>query len=140
MIIRKAFALFWLLVSMTPVFAQIPFGQVIQINTHFRSVMGDPTWLLIIRDVNSGVVFPYIYDIHDTDNFWLAVSYGRSFRITASTLKFGPFAVIHNFCLLENGILSGQSMIVSLSGDLTPYRGSSRCHVTKYKSAFTIAP
>lgn len=137
MTIRKVCALFWLLTSMNPVFAQI--GQVIQINTHFRSVMGNPTWLLILRDVDSGVVIPYIYDIQDPDNFWLAINYGRSYRVTASTLKFGPYAVIHNFCRLEDGILTRQSMIVTLSGNLTPYRGSSTCHIIKYKGEFPVA-
>jgi hypothetical protein len=131
---RKIFGLILLLVAMTAARTDTLPGETLQINTQFRSVMGKPTWLLIIRDVNTGVVIPYIFDIRENSNFWVAFTYGHSYRITASTLKFGPFAIIHNFCLLENGILTGKSMVIRLSGRLTPYRGSSICHVTKYRS------
>ncbi len=134
MTIRKLFALFWLSLCMTSASAQNPFGQTLQINTYFRSVIGSPTWLLIIRDEDTGVVIPYMFDIKREDNFWIAFTYGHSYRVTASTVKWGPFAVIHNFCRLEDGILSRQSMIISLSGKLTPYRYSSFCKVIKFKS------
>lgn len=142
---RKLSVLFWLLVTLsswvTPANAGNPFGQTVQINTHFRGIMGKPVWLLVLRDVDSGVVTPYMYDIKNDDNFWLALSFGRNYIITASTLKFGPFAIIHNFCHLENGILSGQSMTVNISGDLTPASVTSKCRVLKYKdTAFNIAP
>ncbi len=134
MTIRKLFALFWLVIGMTSAAAQNPFGQALQINTHFRSILGSPTWLLIVRDVDTGVVIPYMFDIRNYDNFWIAFTYGHSYRVTVSTLKFGPFAVIHNFCRLEDGILSRRSMIISLTGNLTPNRFSSRCNVIKYNN------
>jgi hypothetical protein len=134
MTIRKLCTFFWLGLCITSANAQNPFGQTLQINTYFRSVVGNPTWLLIVRDMDTGIVLPYMFDIRNNDNFWIAFTYGHSYRITASTLKWGPFAKIHNFCRLEDGILSRQSMIISLSGNLTPYRYSSYCKVIKYKS------
>jgi hypothetical protein len=112
--------------------AQVPLGQTIQVNTHFRSVVNAPEWLLIVRDVRSGQVLPYLFDIRDNDNFWVAFTLGHSYRVTASKLKFGPYAVIHNFCGLEDGIISGESMYVTLRGDLTPNPGSVKCHIIKY--------
>lgn len=114
-------------------------GETLQINTHFRSLTGKPTWLLIVRDVDSGQVSPYLFDIRKNDNFWLAFTFGRAYRVTASTLKFGPYAVIHNFCHLQNGILTGKSMAITLSGDLTPNPEDFNCSVLKYDdSAFPL--
>lgn len=119
--------------------AQSSLGQTLQINTHFRSIIGKPTWLLIIRDVDSGQVLPYLFDIRHNDNFWVAVTFERSYRVVVSNLKFGPFAVINNFCGLENGILSGKSMYITLTGMLTPDPDSSACHVLKYSDMpFTV--
>lgn len=127
--------------KMTMVNAANLIGQTLQINTRFHSITGKPVWLLVLRDADTGVVVPYMYDIRNNDNFWLALSYGRNYIITASTLKFGPFAMIHNFCHLENGILSGKSMIITLSGDLTPAPVTFKCHVVKYNdNAFSVAP
>jgi len=137
--IRKYFVLFWLglAISFSIITANASgaLGQTIQINTRFRSVINNPlpVWLLILRDADTGVVLPYLYDVRNNDNFWIAFSFGRNYIVTASTLKFGPFAIIHNFCHLEDSVLSGQSMIITLTGDLTPSPATSRCRVLKYK-------
>jgi hypothetical protein len=115
-------------------------GQTVQINTRFNIVYGKPSWLIIIRDEDTGRILPYIFDVQNNDNFWIALTAGRSYRITASTLSFGPFAEIHNFCYLEDGILTAKSMFISLSGDLSPIRNSSNCRVMKYNDVpFPIA-
>ncbi len=143
--ISKFFALLlWICINMLcwaiPAQAQTPFGQTLQINTHFRSIIGKPTWLLILRDLDTGVVSPYLFDIMNNDNFWIAFSFGRNYIITVSNVKFGPFAIINNFCHIENKILSGKSVIISLSGDLTPSRTTINCHAIIYNdSAFPIA-
>lgn len=144
MAIKKCYVLLWLLISIfswiMPAFAINPMSQSVQINTHFRSITGKPVWLLVVRDANTGVVVPYMFDIRINDNFWIALSPGRNYIITASTLKFGPFAIIHNFCHLEDGVLSGTSMIIRLSGDLTPVPGTFKCHVSKFKDTpFSVA-
>jgi hypothetical protein len=114
--------------------------QTVQINTHFRSVLEKPTWLLILRDVESGQVLPYIYDVRGNDNFWIAFSTERTYRVTVSNLTFGKYAVIHNFCDLQNGIIEGKSIFVSITGELTPDPKSFRCHVLKYQSTpFTVS-
>ncbi len=114
-------------------------GQVLQINTHFRIVYGKPTWLLIVRDVETGLVSPYLFDIRKEDNYWVAFTYGHTYQVTASSLTFGPRANIKNFCHLENGILAGQSMTITLTGELAPVTSSYHCHISKYKDMpFTI--
>lgn len=111
-------------------------NQTVQINTRFSSIIGKPTWLVIIRDIKSGQVLPYQFDIKNNENYWIAFSSERAYRITASYLKFGPYAKIENFCHLENGILDGQSLIVSVTGQLTPNPKNTKCHVIKQRNAY----
>lgn len=119
--------------------AENPLGQTLQIYTHFKKILGKPSWLLIVRDVDTGQVSPYLFDLKHNDNFWVAFTYGHSYRVTASTVKFGAFAEINNFCNLEDGILSGKSMYITLSGSLTPDRNTSKCFVSKFhEDNFTI--
>lgn len=115
-------------------------NQTIQINTHFSSVAGKPSWLLIIRDMNSGEILPYVFDIKNNDNFWIAFSKEHNYRITVSKLKWGHTAVIRNFCHLEDGVISGQSFFITITGNLTPISSQSQCHILKYKDGpkFTI--
>ncbi len=107
--------------------------QTLQIYTHFQTFIGKPTWLLIVRDVESGLVSPYIFDIRNNDNFWVAFTFGHHYKVTTSKLTFDRYAVINNFCGLENGILSGVSMFMKLTGSLTPDPKTMKCHVTKYQ-------
>jgi len=127
------------LFSSIPAIADNEFGQTIQIYTQFRQFYGKPTWLLIVRDVETGLVTPYIFDIQNNQNYWLAFTYGHHYRITVSNLKFGTYGEITNFCGLENGILSEISMYMTLTGVLTPDPNTTKCFVHQYKNAsFTI--
>jgi hypothetical protein len=117
-----------------PSYAQISLGQTLQIYTHFTSIVGKPEWLLEIREAETGRVLPYLYEVKEQDNYWIAFTAGRSYRVVASTLKFGPYARIKNFCKLENGIISDESMTVTLSGELTPSTRDFRCVVRKFKN------
>lgn len=113
-------------------------GQTIQINTRFHSFIGKPAWLLVIRDVDHGQNLPYLYDIHNGTNFWLAFTFGRNYLITASTLTFNPYRMkINNFCGLEsNGrIQRGQSLYITITGDLSPNTNTFTCQVLKYQDA-----
>jgi len=113
--------------------------QVVQIYTNFKSVVGNPEWVLIVRDVDTGLVVPYLFEVKNQDNFWLAFTYGHNYKITASTLKFGEHAKINNFCELENCMLSGKSLYMTLTGTLTPDPRLLKCNVMKYAgSKFTI--
>lgn len=138
--IRAALFLATLLAGL-PVYAEnsLEQTQTLQIYTNFKSIIGKPSWLLIIRDVDTGLVSPYLFDIRNNDNFWVAFTYGHNYRITASTLQFDGCAEIKNFCRLENGIISGKSMYMTLSGMLTPDPHTLTCNVMKYgDTKFTI--
>ena len=122
-----------------PAYADNPFGQTISINTFFSCVSGSPSWLLILRDLDTGQVVPYLYDIRRENNAWLAFSYGRAYQITVSTLTFGPFAVLHNFCGLENLSFRDTSLNIRLTGALTPNRYGFQCRRLPFKNMpFTI--
>lgn len=136
---RQCIIGFSLLLFSVVAWASSPMGQAIQIYTQFKYFVGKPTWVLIIRDVDTGLVIPYIFDIRNNENYWVAFTYGHNYRITSSNLKFGTYAEISNFCGLEDGILSGTSMYMTLTGVLTPDVKTSKCFVHQYKnSSFTI--
>jgi hypothetical protein len=139
MVMKKLIGFLILINLIASAQAQNSLGQTLQIYTHFKSILGKPSWLLIVRDVNTGQVSPYLFDLKHNNNFWVAFTYGHTYRVTASVLKFGAYAEIKNFCGLEDGILSGQSMYITLSGKLSPDPTSSKCYVMKYNDTlFTI--
>lgn len=116
-------------------------GQTIQIYTQLHSFVGKPTWLLIIRDVDHGQIIPYLYDIRRGDNTWLAFTYSRNYLISVSNLQFSPYRrdpfrskKINNFCHLESQgqIIHGESMMIRITGDLSPNTHSFRCIVTRF--------
>lgn len=123
-------------------------GQTIQIYTQLHSFIGKPSWLLIVRDLDHNQNLPYLFDIQTGNNFWVAFTYGRNYLITVSRLQFAPYRRwpyktrnINNFCDLEsNGrIIKGQSIYITIKGDLTPTRDTFTCHVSNYSDAnFTI--
>lgn len=121
------------------------FGQSIQIYTQLKSFVGKPSWLLIIRDIDHNQNIPYMYDFEKGDNFWLAFTFGRNYLITASRLTFNPYnrKKINNFCGLESygRIIRGQSLYITINGDLTPNTNTFNCSVSRYQNSnFAIAP
>jgi hypothetical protein len=127
-------------------------GQTIQIYTRFRSFVGKPSWLLIIRDLDNDQNVPHLFDISRGDNFWLVFTYGRNYLITVSNLKintykskyndFGKYT-INDFCHLESHgrIVRGESMYITIDGDLTPDPSSITCHVSKFPDTnFSVVP
>ena len=114
--------------------------QTLQIRTHFQQQIGNPTWLVIIRDMQNGRLFPYLFDIRQKDNFWVAFSNSRVYRVTVSQLKFDSFAVTNNFCDLENTVMDGKSIFITLTGILSPDSSKINCHVLRYRDVpFPIA-
>ncbi len=114
-------------------------GQTLQIHTHFHSIIGKPTWLLILRDPESQRVLPYLFEPRENDNFWVAFSTAHAYIVTVSKMKWGPFAVINNFCGLENGVITNKSFFITLTGNLSPNVNSFHCGVLKYNDTpFTI--
>lgn len=149
-----------LLVSLALALAALPvsaqpeeggFGQTIQIHTRIHSFTGRPSWLLIVRDVDHEQNIPYIFDFRSGSNYWVALTYGRNYLITVSELQFSPYrknpyktnpytsAKINNFCQLESGgrIRRGESLYITIDGDLTPYSNTYRCHVSSYRGGIT---
>jgi hypothetical protein len=119
-------------------------GQTIQITTRFSSFVGKPSWLFIIRDLDHDQNIPYFFEIKRGDNFWLAFTYSRNYLISVSNMQIETYQSrynkfknykISNFCHLEsNGhILKGESVFVTIGGDLTPNSDTYTCHVSKYK-------
>lgn len=118
-------------------------GQTIQINTNLRSAISKASWTLIIRDIDHNQVIPYVYDIDQGNNYWMAFTYGRNYLVTVSELTFYPSdRKIRNFCGLESmgAIQRGTSMQIHLSGKLSRNPDTFDCNVLKYSdSNFNIS-
>ncbi len=112
--------------------AQNDVAQTLSITTNLTAIVGDPVWLLELRDMESGQVLPYLFDVKNKDNFWVAYSKEHRYQVKASVLKFGPYATVNNFCYLENGVMTGKSMTIHITGKLSPGLRRARCHVTKF--------
>lgn len=118
-------------------------GQVIKVNTRFRSFIGKPSWLIVVRDLDKGENIPYLFDIDRGENFWLIFTMGRDYLIVASEMQISTFRSryntyglhkINDFCHLESHgrIIHGESMEVSITGNLTYDPSTVQCHVTRY--------
>lgn len=120
-------------------------GQLIHINTRFSSLVGRPSWLIVIRDIDHGQNLPFIYDITRSENAWVLATSGRNYEILASTLQFAPYRydvknnrytqrTVNNFCGLESRgrIIRGESMTITVSGRLTPNTNTFSCNVLRY--------
>lgn len=130
----------------TRCFAQLgsPLGQVIEIQTRFHSFIGKPIWSLIVRDVDNNQNVPYIFRITKGSNRWLIFTYGRNYLITASNMQLETYQShynkyknirLKNFCNLESHgrIARGESMVITIEGDLSPNSDSYTCNVTTYR-------
>ncbi len=123
-------------------------GQTIQIYTRLHAYAGKPSWLLIIRDLDHNQNIPYLFDFEKGDNFWIVYTNSRNYMVSASNLRFDPYRAnpyrskkINNFCDLEsNGrIIRGESLTITIEGDLTPNTNAYDCYVSRYAdSNFTI--
>lgn len=127
-------------------------GQTIQISTRLRSYIGQPSWLLVIRDIDNNQTMPYLFDIKRGNQFWLVFTYGRNYLITASTMQINTYRSrrndfntykINNFCHLEsNGrIVRGESLYITITGDLTSDGSGISCQISRFVDPnFTVAP
>lgn len=127
-------------------------GQTIQIYTRFRSFVGKPSWQITIRDIDHNQNIPYVFDIERGNNFWLLFTYGRNYLITVSDMQISTYRSryndytldrIKNFCYLESDgrINRGESLYITITGDLTTNRDSIQCHVSRFENSnFSVAP
>lgn len=117
-------------------------GQVIHISTYFRSFVGKPSWLLIIRDLDHNQNRPYLFDIRKGENSWTIFTFSKNYLITVSSMQFSPYKRYHprfrqtnNFCHLESRgqIMKNLSLSLIIQGDLSPNTGKYTCQTTYYK-------
>ncbi len=106
-------------------------GQVITINTHFRSIDHQPTWLLIARNVQTGEVLPHLFTMNKKEQN-MVFDVGQFYRITASNMTFKN-KIIKNFCQLESGVIDGKSMFITITGDLQSDPKGYECRVIRYR-------
>lgn len=109
-------------------------GSTLQISTNFRSVSGNPTWVLEVRDTETQLVVPYIFDIKQNDNYWVAFTFGHVYKVVSSELQFQSGKKFHNFCHLQNGVIRNKSMYITITGDLRGRPDSYKCIVKKYSN------
>lgn len=118
-------------------------GETIQISTRLRSFVGNPSWLIVIRDLDHGQNIPYLYDIKKGENYWMAFTAGKNYLILASTLRINTHGtrqnrykqyVIHDFCHLESKgrIARHQSLYITVTGDLTSNPNTVDCNVARF--------
>lgn len=110
-------------------------GQAISINTNLKSFKNNPSWTLIIRDVEHGQNIPYVFDFTQTENNWLAFTFGTDYTIVSSQLSFGPEGhTIENFCQVEGmgRLQHGKGMNIVITGKLTPRGNAYQCQVERY--------
>lgn len=125
-------------------------GNTIQIYSHLRSYVGKATWLLIIRDVDHGQNIPYFFEFSKGDDSWVVFTYSRDYLILASRLQIESYQGLYNtyknyrifnFCGLESRgrIIRGESIYITLNGDLSPNADTYTCHVSKFpENNFTV--
>lgn len=135
----KIVCIFVLLTQMYPVFGQSAM-HTIEIRTRFSSFIGKPSWLLTIRDIDTGVSHPYLFDIQKGENYWVLPIYGHNYLITISNLRISSYDAYLNqykkyetkdFCHLESRghIIRGKSAFITIDGRLSKNTNGYRCTV-----------
>jgi len=120
-------------------FISLPSYAQIEIRTRFSSFVGKPTWLLTVRDVESGESHPYLFDIRRGENYWVVPNYGY-YLITISNVRINTYDAkynrykkyeIKNFCHLESRgrIIHGDSMLITIDGSLSKNSNDYRCKI-----------
>lgn len=107
---------------------------VIQIESQLTAIQDNPTWLILLSNVDDGSIIPWMHEFSSSKSYWLVFPEGRDYRIVASELRFAHNTVFSNFCNLQDGILSNQSMQVFLRGKLNPAGDALDCRVTSWNS------
>lgn len=131
----------------TPVFAQEDgdgVGQTIEIHTRLSAFVGQPSWLLVIRDIDHNQNIPYLFNVSKGDNVWLAFTFGRDYLITVSQLQISTYQPwyntykhfkTHDFCHLESygRIQHSTSLRIDIEGNLSPDSDTYTCHIMQFQ-------
>ena len=123
-----------LLLSGVSVASSLAESDFIEIDTYLHDIDGRPIWTLILRDMTSGQVLPYLFDLRKHDNHWIAFSLSHTYRVIASRVQFDNNQEVNNFCNLEDGILRSESMTVTITGSFSPDLQGVDCQIQKYKT------
>jgi len=118
-------------------------SSTIEIRTRFASFVGKPSWLLTIRDVDSGETYPHLFDISKGENNWVIPTHGYNYLITVSNLRFNTYDAkyndyrqyeIKNFCGLESRgrIVHGKSALIIIDGNLSKNSNGYRCKIQRF--------
>ena len=132
---RPSWELVWaVMLLLTPFTAShADVSQIIQIHTRFTKVWDTASWLVIVHDLDSSGVYPYVFDLVDADNFFLIYTNARNYRLD-SVLQFDlSQQKFHHFCLPTQNI-TGKSLIVYLRGNLTADPATLDCNITQFKN------
>lgn len=107
-------------------FAAADSSQTIKIRTDFTKMSKPASWLIIVKDVDSPAVYPYLFDLTKEANTIVIFTNARNYRVI-SVVQF-PHAhrQISNYCLPQ-AIISDLSLEVTVKGDLSPNRATSDC-------------
>lgn len=132
---KKLYLLLW--VGFTFIHSAMAEPVTLQIHVNLKSFVGNPSWLLMIRDLEHNQNIPFLYDFTNKTHYWTAYSTGKNYLIVGSTLQFNKphKKSIENFCSLEsNGrIVRSKNMVIQISGTLKPNSTDLKCSVSAFK-------
>lgn len=129
---QQLFFILTLLLVFTQSYAAM--SQTIQIYTHLNKIAADSSWLLIVHDTDSSAVYPYVFNMNNKDDYFLIFTNARNYRLV-SILQFDFYRFkINNFCQLPTDKITGQSLIIKITGTLTPDPMTSKCYIMKYRN------
>ena len=87
MALRYYKLLLFLTLFIAPLLCLAEASPLIKIHTRLKEIGPLPSWLIIIYDLNSSAVYPYLYDLSEPENFFSyfyqcsAVSHSLCFTI-----------------------------------------------------------
>lgn len=102
----------------------------ISMGTQLSQIDDYPTWLIELRNFETGSLVPWQYNFQKyANNQWIVIPEGAEYQITASEIHFLNGAVFYNVCDLEHRTFLHQSIALDLSGQLTPESATLLCRV-----------
>jgi len=99
----------------------------IQIEGQLKEIKANPSWFILLRNVDTGSIVPWMLDLQGPFVHWSVFPEGHDYQIIASEMRFNDNTVLHNVCDIEDGIVSGRSLQITLKGQLTPTSDTFDC-------------
>ncbi len=111
-------------------------SMTIQINTHFKEIEGKPSWLLIVYDLDSSAVYPYLFDINERNNHFTIYTNSMNYRLVSIMQFSKEDKKIANFCNLPADRISRESLTITIDGTLSSTPNTSNCLTRRWKNDF----